>query len=149
MMVSATICVWQPAAAVPAGYLRPHEWGQAQLVMGDLSIGLTPNLRQLLRNLLECGGGQLSLRIGGSTPDRTREPRANSVTPFARLYQGHGAPIPRVSFILGVTHKHEDVALATLQARAYVDRMPSGSRPSRWEPDAFLGNKYRPPGARL
>ena len=38
--------------AVPPGYIGfSHEWGQAQLLMGDPAIGTNPIYRQLLDNL--------------------------------------------------------------------------------------------------
>lgn len=124
-----------------------HEWGQAQMMFGDPAIGVNRIYRQLLNNLLAYGGGPLSIRIGGSTTDRTGEPRANSVTPLAQLYEDLAAPTPATSFILGVNMGANDPALAARQAKAYLDGMPKGAvRAIEMgnQPDFFAFNKYRP-----
>lgn len=142
----ATIDPSRAGDAIPAGFLGlSHEWGQAQLLMGDPAIGVNPIYRQLLRNLVSYGGGPLSLRIGGSTTDRTSEPRANTVTPLARLHED----VPDTAFLLSVNLGAKDVELATRQAKAFVDGMPPGSIDAIElgnQADAFSANKYRERG---
>jgi hypothetical protein len=147
-IATATVDLAHPGYSIPSGYIGlSHEWGQAQLLMGDPSIGVNPIYRQLLKNLLAFGGGPIILRIGGSTTDRTGEPQLNTITPFVRLYHDFALPTPNVLFILGVNMGANDVTLATKQAKAFVEIMPGGSIKSIEmgnQPDFFIFNKYRP-----
>lgn len=53
-IATAVIDAAHPGSAVPAGFLGfSHEWGQAQLLMGDPAIGTNPIYRQLLDNLTD------------------------------------------------------------------------------------------------
>jgi hypothetical protein len=64
-IATAVIDAAHPGNAVPAGFLGfSHEWGQAQLLMGDPAIGTNPIYRQLLENLMAYGGGPISIRVG-------------------------------------------------------------------------------------
>ncbi|MDB5915669.1 MAG: hypothetical protein JWP22_4344, partial [Ramlibacter sp.] len=149
-IASVKVDLSQPGSAIAPGFLGfSHEWGQGQMMLGDPALGVNSIYRQLLANLLAYGGGPLSIRIGGSTTDRTGEPRANSVTPFARLYEDLSQPTPAASFILGVNMGANDPALAARQAKAYLGGMPKGSvRAIEMgnQPDFFVLNKYRPAG---
>jgi hypothetical protein len=74
-IATATIDPTQPGSAIPPGYIGfSHEWGQAQLLMGDPAIGTNPIYRQLLENLMAYGGGPISIRVGGNTTDTTALP---------------------------------------------------------------------------
>jgi hypothetical protein len=69
----------QRGRAIPAGFLGfSHEWGQAQLLMGQPS-NPNPIYRQLIANLEAYGGGPVSLRVGGSSTDSTGQPDATTV----------------------------------------------------------------------
>jgi len=145
-----TVDPTQPGNFVQAGYIGfSHEWGQAQLLMGDPAIGVNPIYRQLVKNLAAHGGGPVSIRVGGSTTDRTGAPRPNTVTPLARLYDDLSAPAPTVSFILGVNLGADDVGLATRQAKAYLEGMPPGSVQAIEvgnEPDTYESQGHRRAG---
>ncbi len=145
-----TVSPTQPGRSIPAGFLGlSHEWGQAQLLMGDPAIGVNPIYRQLVRNLAAYGGGPVSLRIGGGTTDRTGPPRANTITPLARLYEDLSTPAPFVSFILGVNLGADDARLAARQARAYTEGMPFGSIEALEignQPDTYEDLGYRRAG---
>ena len=123
---TAVIDAAHPGDAIPAGFLGfSHEWGQAQLLMGDPAIGTNPIYRQLLDNLTAYGGGPISLRIGGNTTDSTALPDAGTVSPFAALFkdQRHDHK-DGVFFYLGVNLGSDSVALATSQAQVFVQNMP-------------------------
>ncbi|RYZ50984.1 MAG: hypothetical protein EOP49_12730, partial [Sphingobacteriales bacterium] len=136
--------------AIKPGFLGlSHEWGQAQLMMGDPAIGTNPIYRQLLRNLTAHGGGPLSLRIGGETTDRTGEPGANTLPPLERLYDDMDSSVPGVSYLVSLNLGANDVALATRQANAIIEGLPLGSVQAFElgnEPDAFVANNYRAEG---
>src|SRR6516164_5024038 len=137
---TAVIDAAHPGDAIPAGFLGfSHEWGQAQLLMGDPPIGTNPIYRQLLDNLTAYGGGPISLRIGGNTTDSTALPDAGTVRPFAALFEDLKSSRPHeenrwrdefrherigVSFFLGVNLGSDSVALATSQAQVFVQNMP-------------------------
>ena len=126
-----------------------HEWGQAQLLMGDPAIGTNPIYRQLLENLTAYGGGPISIRVGGNSTDTTALPDASTVSPFAQLFEDLSAPTrdeagpwrndfwhdhaqrharkDGVFFYLGVNLGSDVVALATSQAKVFVQNMPKGS----------------------
>jgi Glycosyl hydrolase family 79 C-terminal beta domain len=135
-----------PGSAIPAGFLGlSHEWGQAQLLMGDPAIGTNPIYRQLLDNLTAYGGGPISLRIGGNSTDSTALPDASTVSAFAQLFEDQSSSASPwrndfgndnarrrgrkdgVSFYLGVNLGSDSVALATSQAQVFVQNMPKGS----------------------
>jgi hypothetical protein len=83
----------QAGNAVPPGYIGfSHEWGQAQLLMGDPAIGTNPIYRQLLDNLTAYGGGPISIRVGGNSTDTTALPDASTVRPFAQLFEDLSSP---------------------------------------------------------
>ena len=87
-IANAVIDPTQPGNAVAPGYIGfSHEWGQAQLLMGDPAIGINPIYRQLLDNLTAYGGGPISIRVGGNTTDTTALPDASTVSPFAALFE--------------------------------------------------------------
>ena len=140
----------QPGNAVAPGYIGfSHEWGQAQLLMGDPAIGTNPIYRQLLDNLTAYGGGPISIRVGGNTTDTTALPDAGTVRPFAQLFEDQSSPTCHeagpwrndfwhdsaqrhahkdgVFFYLGVNLGSDVVALATSQATVFVQNMPKGS----------------------
>jgi hypothetical protein len=98
-----------------------HEWNSAQQMMGPPPAP-NPIYRQLVLNLLANGAGPLVVRVGGNSTDKTAPPQAGVVDPFAQLYADLG-----VHFILGVNLGAGDVALATDQARAYLQAMPGGA----------------------
>jgi Glycosyl hydrolase family 79 C-terminal beta domain len=145
-IATAEIDTTHPGNAIPAGFLGfSHEWGQAQLLMGDPAIGTNPIYRQLLDNLTAYGGGPISLRIGGNTTDSTALPDASTVSAFAQLFEDQSSPAgpwrndsgndntrrpgrkDGVSFFLGVNLGSDSVALATSQAQVFVQNMPKGS----------------------
>jgi hypothetical protein len=140
----------QPGNAVPSGYIGfSHEWGQAQLLMGDPTIGTNPIYRQLLDNLTAYGGGPISIRVGGNSTDTTALPDAGTVRPFAQLFEDQSSPACHetspwrndfwhdsaqrharkdgVFFYLGVNLGSDVVALATSQAQVFVQNMPRQS----------------------
>jgi hypothetical protein len=149
-IANAVIDPTQAGNAVPSGYIGfSHEWGQAQLLMGDPAIGTNPIYRQLLDNLTAYGGGPISIRVGGNSTDTTALPDASTVRPFAQLFEDLSSPTrdeagpwrnnfwhdnaqrhPRkdgVFFYLGVNLGSDVVALATSQAQVLVQNMPKGS----------------------
>jgi hypothetical protein len=146
-IASATIDATQPGTAIAPGYIGfSHEWGQAQLLMGVPAIGTNPIYRQLIANLGAYGGGPISIRVGGNSTDTTGEPTANTIPPLSQLYQDMSSPTPGVSFILGVNLGADNVALATDQAKQYVQGMPGGSIKSIEignEPDFYFENGFR------
>lgn len=146
-IASAVVDPTHPGTAIAPGYIGfSHEWGQAQLLMGVPSVGTNPIYRQLLANLSAYGGGPVSIRVGGNSTDTTGEPTANTIPPFAQLYQDMSSPTSGVSFILGVNLGSDNVALATDQAKQYVQGMPSGSIRAIEignEPDFYFENGYR------
>lgn len=151
-VASAEIDPRHPGAAIPAGFIGfSHEWGQAQLLMGNPAIGINPIYRQLLVNLSAYGGGPLSIRIGGNSADTSGEPTATTVAPFARLYRDLAARGVPTSFVLDVNLNQgaTKLQLPADQAKAFVSGMPSGSLTAIEignEPDFFAGvTKYRQP----
>ncbi len=136
--------------AVRPGFLGlSHEWGQAQLLMGDPAIGVNKVYRQLLQNITAHGGGPLSLRIGGGSADRLGEPRHNTMTPLERLYDDMDSSVPGVSFLLGINMAANDAALASRQANAIVGELPAGSVQALelgTRPDEYVNNRFRPEG---
>jgi hypothetical protein len=149
-IANAVIDPTQAGNAVPPGYIGfSHEWGQAQLLMGDPAIGTNPIYRQLLDNLTAYGGGPISIRVGGNTTDTTALPDASTVRPFAQLFEDLSSPTrdeagpwrndfwhdnaqrhtrkDGVFFYLGVNLGSDVVALATSQAEVFVQNMPKGS----------------------
>lgn len=139
----------QTGPRIPDGFLGlSHEWGQAQMMMGDPAIGTNPIYRQLLTNLIERSGSPLSLRIGGNTTDRTSEPTHNTVTPLAQLSRDMNASGQGVSFFMGVNMGAGVPGLAALQARTYVEQMPVGSIEAIEvgnQPDLYVFNDHRDP----
>ena len=126
-IANAVIDPTQPGNAVAPGYIGfSHEWGQAQLLMGDPAIGINPIYRQLLDNLTAYGGGPISIRVGGNTTDTTALPDASTVSPFAALFEDQ-RHADGVFFYLGVNLGSDVVALATSQATVFVQNMPKGS----------------------
>jgi hypothetical protein len=72
-IANAVIDPTRPGNAVAPGYIGfSHEWGQAQLLMGDPAIGTNPIYRQLLENLTAYGGGPISIRVGGNSRMQVR-----------------------------------------------------------------------------
>jgi Glycosyl hydrolase family 79 C-terminal beta domain len=146
-IANAVIDPTQPGNAVAPGYIGfSHEWGQAQLLMGDPAIGTNPIYRQLLDNLTAYGGGPISIRVGGNTTDTTALPDASTVSPFAALFkdQRHA---DGVFFYLGVNLGSDVVALAASQAKVFVQNMPKGSIRNIEignEPDVYFLNGHRP-----
>jgi hypothetical protein len=136
--------------AIRSGFLGfSHEWGQAQLLMGDPAIGVNRIYRQLLRNLIAHGGGPLSIRIGGVSADRLGEPRHNTMTPLERLYDDMDSSVPGVSYLLGLNMAANDVALATRQASAIIGELPAGSVQALElgsRPDEYVANQFRQEG---
>jgi hypothetical protein len=149
-IANAVIDPTQAGNAVPPGYIGfSHEWGQAQLLMGDPAIGTNPIYRQLLDNLTAYGGGPISIRVGGNSTDTTALPDASTVRPFAQLFEDLSSPTrdeagpwrndfwhdnaqrharkDGVFFYLGVNLGSDVVALATSQAQVLVQNMPKGS----------------------
>jgi hypothetical protein len=149
-IANAVIDPTQAGNAVPPGYIGfSHEWGQAQLLMGDPAIGTNPIYRQLLDNLTAYGGGPISIRVGGNSTDTTALPDASTVRPFAQLFEDLSSPTrdeaspwrndfwhdkaqrharkDGVFFYLGVNLGSDVVALATSQAQVFVQNMPKGS----------------------
>jgi hypothetical protein len=149
-IANAVIDPTQAGNAVPSGYIGfSHEWGQAQLLMGDPAIGTNPIYRQLLDNLTAYGSGPISIRVGGNSTDTTALPDASTVRPFAQLFEDLSSPTrdeadpwrndfwhdhaqrharkAGVFFYLGVNLGSDVVALATSQAQVFVQNMPKGS----------------------
>ena len=149
-IANAVIDPTQAGNAVPPGYIGfSHEWGQAQLLMGDPAIGTNPIYRQLLDNLAAYGSGPISIRVGGNSTDTTALPDASTVRPFAQLFEDLSSPTrdeagswrtdfwhdhaqrharkDGVFFYLGVNLGSDVVALATSQAQVFVQNMPKGS----------------------
>ncbi|KKO06497.1 hypothetical protein LCGC14_0063050 [marine sediment metagenome] len=137
----------QAGRELPSGFLGlSHEWGQAQLMMGDPQIGTNPIYRQLLANLTERSGGPISLRIGGSTTGRTSTPTTNTVSPLAQVYRDMADSTPGVSFILGVNMGAGVPGLAARQAKTFVEEVPQGSIQAIElgnQPDFFVAHDYR------
>jgi hypothetical protein len=126
-IANAMIDPTQAGNAVPSGYIGfSHEWGQAQLLMGDPAIGTNRIYRQLLDNLTEYGGGPISIRVGGNSTDTTALPDASTVSPFGALFEDQ-RHADGVFFYLGVNLGSDVVALATSQAQVLVQNMPKGS----------------------
>jgi glycosyl hydrolase family 79 len=132
-----------PGRAVPATFMGlSHEWGTAQTMMGDSTVGVNTIYRQLISNLAAYGSGPIELRIGGGSTDETGEPTATTVQPFAEIANALG-----VHFYLGVNLGSDNVSLATDQANAYVSQMPVGSIDAIEignEPDLYAVNGMRP-----
>lgn len=132
--ISASVTVEVQPAATPLARLRlgdnatgeriapgflgfSHDWGQAQLLMGDPAVGpVNGSYRQLLRNLQNYGGGPLSIRIGGDTPGASTP----DMRPLAQLARD----LP-TRFILGVNPDRDGPALAAQQARSFAQEMPA------------------------
>jgi hypothetical protein len=126
-IANAMIDPTQAGNAVPSGYIGfSHEWGQAQLLMGDPAIGTNPIYRQLLDNLTAYGGGPISIRVGGNSTDTTALPDASTVSPFAALFEDQ-RHADGVFFYLGVNLGSDVVALATNQAQVFAQNMPRRS----------------------
>lgn len=129
-----------PAAGgrpLPAGFLGlSHDQTQAQLLMGDPSIGANPLYRQLLSNLMRDSQGPFSIRIRGSQESRASVPDRSLTTALASLHQDLSATGRGVSFILGLNMAQGVPGLARMQAQAYRQTLPSSAI------DAFeLGNR--------
>src|SRR5260370_199618 len=92
-LLSGLLSATPPGNAGGPGYIGfSHEWGQAQLLMGDPAIGTNPIYRQLLENLTAYGGGPISIRVGGNSTDTTALPDASTVSPFAQLFEDLSSP---------------------------------------------------------
>jgi hypothetical protein len=135
-----TVDTAHPGGAISPSFMGfSHEWSVAQRLMGS------PNAiyRQLIGNLMAFGGGPFVVRIGGNSTDETIEPQPGVVDPVAQL-----ASDLSVQFILGVNLGSGAPALATDQARTYIQGMPAGSLRAIEignEPDLFHDNGHRPP----
>ena len=131
-----------PGRAIPSDFMGlSMEWGTAQTVLGDSTVGVDYIARQLLLNLTAYGSAPLNLRIGGNTTDSTGEPTSTTVQPFAELASARGN-----HFSLGVNLGSDNVSLAVDQARAYVNQMPAGSLDAIEignEPDMYLFHGLR------
>lgn len=134
---------------VPERFLGfSHEWGQAQLMMGDPSIGTNQIYRQLLVNLMDRSGGPLSLRIGGRTTDQMGPPVANTVAPLAQLARDLNESTAGVSLIAGVNMGEGVPGLATQQVKALTDAMPPQSLQGIElgnQPGLYAARDYRAP----
>lgn len=135
--------------AVPERFLGfSHEWGQAQLMMGDPAIGTNQIYRQLLVNLMDRSGGPLSLRIGGRTTDRIGPPGTNTIAPLAQLAQDLNEATAGVSIIAGVNMGEGVPGLATQQVKALTDAMPAQSLQGIElgnQPGLYAARDYRAP----
>ncbi len=132
-----------PGRGIPATFMGlSHEWGTAQAMMGDSTVGVDNAYRQLLRNLTAYGSGPIVLRIGGNSTDKTGEPTSTTAQPFAELANDLGA-----RFYLGVNLGADNVNLAVDQTKAYVSQMPADSIDGIEignEPDGYASNGMRP-----
>lgn len=110
---------------VPERFLGfSHEWGQAQLMMGDPALGTNQIYRQLLVNLMDRSAGPLSIRIGGRSTDRLGPADHQTIAPLAQLAQDLNESTAGVSFIAGVNMGEGVPGLATQQVKALTDTMP-------------------------
>ncbi len=132
-----------PGRAIPANFMGlSMEWGAAQTMIGDSTVGVDYIVRQLLKNLTAYGSNPINLRIGGCSTDKTGEPTSTTVQPFAELATALGT-----HFSLGVNLGSDNVGLAVDQAKAYVSQMPKGSLDAIEvgnEPDRYVFDGYRP-----
>jgi hypothetical protein len=132
----------KPETPIPANFMGfSHEWGTAQLMMGDSNHAVNAAYRQLLCNLTAYGSGPIVLRIGGNSTDKTTLPAPDALKPFAEIYQQLG-----VHFDLSINLGSRDVQLARNQASFYLNRMPLGSIDGIEignEPDAYAINGMR------
>ena len=129
--------------AIPSTFMGwSHEWGTAQTMMGDSTIGVDQIYRRLLQNLTVYGSGPINIRIGGDSTDATGEPTSTTAQPFAEL-----ANDLDVRFSLGVNLGSDNVDLAVDQATAFVNQMPAGSLDAIEignEPDMYVSKEIRP-----
>jgi hypothetical protein len=137
-----------PGIKIPSNFMGlSMEWGNAQSILGDSTVGVDRIARQLLLNLTAYGSSPLNLRIGGNTTDTSGEPTSTTVQPFAELATARGN-----HFSLGVNLGSENVGLAVDQAKAFVSQMPTGSIEAIEignEPDMYLADGVRPPPYKL
>jgi hypothetical protein len=132
----------QGTAISPAFMGLSHEWGTAQTMMGDSTVGVDEIYRQLVTNLMVYGSGPINIRIGGDSSDQTGEPTATTAQPFAEL-----ADALNVRFSLGVNLGSDNVDLAVDQASAFVSQMPAKSLDAIEignEPDLYVFKGIRP-----
>jgi len=119
-----------------------HEWGTAQTMIGDSTVGVDSIYRQLVQNLTAYGSGPINIRIGGDSTDQSGAPTSTTAQPFAEL-----ARALNVRFSLGVNLGSDNVNLAMEQATAYMNQMPAGSVEAIEignEPDLYAFKGIRP-----
>lgn len=135
--------------ALPAGFLGiSHDRTQAQLLMGDPSMGVNPLYRQLLSNLMRDSLGPFAIRIRGSQENRASVPDRSLTTALASLHQDLSATGQGVSFILGLNMAQGVPGLARMQAQAFQQALP-GRAINSFElgnrPDLFVQQGHREP----
>ncbi|SDT17854.1 Glycosyl hydrolase family 79 C-terminal beta domain-containing protein [Halopseudomonas xinjiangensis] len=132
---------------LPGGFLGlSHSAAQAQLLMGDPSIGANPVYRQLLANLMRDSAGPLSLRIARDGTGDASVPDRSLTTALASLHQEMSGIGEGVQYILGLDMKQGVPGLARMQAQTYTQNLPAqaihafelGSRP-----DLFVEQGHR------
>ena len=122
------------------------EWGEAKPMMGTPATGTNPIFRQLIRNLVQDGGGPIVIRIGGNSTDSVEtngEPSPAEISAYGQLHHDTGA-----QFYLSVNLASNDVGLPARQAQYFLKNMPAGSIESIElgnEPDLYAQNGTRKP----
>ncbi len=132
---------------LPGGFLGlSHSAAQAQLLMGDPSIGVNPVYRQLLANLMRDSTGPLSLRIARDGAGDASVPDRSLNTALASLHQDVSGIGEGVQYLLALDMKQGVPGLARMQAQTYRQNLPTqaihafelGSRP-----DLFVDQGHR------
>jgi len=131
-----------PADTIPTNFLGfSHEWGSAQTMMGNNSLGVNNIYRKLVGNLTSNMDGPLVVRIGGVSTDKTGSATAATIAPFAELAQASD-----VQFILGVNLGSNNISLAEEQAKTFLSGLPRSALAAVEignEPDGYGSNGLR------
>lgn len=132
---------------LPSGFLGlSHGAAQAQLLLGEPSIGVNRVYRQLLANLNRANAGPLTLRIDRPGHDEARIPDLALTAALTSLYHDLSGNGGGVKYILGLDMQQGVPGLARMQAQAYLQNLPPGSIHAfemGTRPDLFVHNGHR------
>ncbi|UAW98509.1 hypothetical protein KEM63_00510 [Halopseudomonas nanhaiensis] len=109
---------------LPSGFLGlSHTAAQAQLLMGEPSIGVNRVYRQLLANLTRDSAGPLNLRIASPGGGKARVPDRSLTTALASLHRDMSGNGDGVRYTLGLDMQQGVPGLARMQAQAYLQAL--------------------------
>ena len=120
------------AYVVPTNFMGwSIEWTQIGTIMGQASTGTDNIIRQLATNLTSVSGGNLNIRVGGSSVDTQNT--AYSIQPEIEFLTANAA----TEFILSIPAKNSTLPQQEAVATAYVGGIPSAVLEFGNEPDTY------------